>query len=115
MRHLLFVAVGLLSIAAAAFSQSPEPGTIRGSVLDQAGKAIPNASVTIKEDASGTTRKLTSDVDGRFSAAGLPAGTYSVEAFAPGFAVSTHTGVKLTATGAEDVSISLSVASLAQA
>src|SRR5689334_6029389 len=88
-RRFQFAAIGVclfLCAGAVASAQSPEPGTIRGSVLDQAGKAIPNASVTVKEERSGSVRRLAADADGRFSAAGLPAGSYTVEATAPGFA-----------------------------
>jgi iron complex outermembrane receptor protein len=81
-------------------------------VLDQAGKAIPNAAVTVKDEATGTTHKLMADSDGKFSAAGLAAGSYSVEVTAAGFATATRTAVK---PGADELSISLGVASLAQA
>jgi hypothetical protein len=53
---------------------------IQGSVLDQTGAAIPNANVTIQDVQRGTTRTLTTDSAGAFSAPSLLPGTYAVRA-----------------------------------
>jgi hypothetical protein len=77
--------VGLVALlSATALAQAPV-GTISGIVLDQNGAVVPNASITIKNKATGAERKLTSDEDGNFSAAALPAGDYEVRAEAKGF------------------------------
>jgi hypothetical protein len=44
--------------------------TLAGTVFDQAGKAVPNATVAVKNDSTGNLRTLTTDQDGRFSATG---------------------------------------------
>jgi len=88
--------------------------SLAGTVLDQAGKAVPNATVTVKNESTGALRALTTDADGRFSAAGLPAGAYTVEASAPGFATTRRVGQQLDASGAEDISIPLSVGNVSQ-
>ena len=62
-----------------------QSGTISGTILDQAGKAVPGAAVTVKSETA-TSGTGTSDSDGKFSVTGLGAGEYSVEASAPGFA-----------------------------
>lgn len=46
-------------------------GTIGGTVLDQVGKAIPAAAVTVKNDAGATVREVKTGDDGSFSATGL--------------------------------------------
>ncbi len=71
----------------AAQAQVPT-GTISGTVLDQSGAVIPNASVIIKNKATGAERKLTSDTDGNFSVPLLTAGEYEVTAQAKGFRTS---------------------------
>ncbi|MFO0886557.1 MAG: carboxypeptidase-like regulatory domain-containing protein, partial [Pirellulales bacterium] len=60
-------------------------GTISGSVHDQSGAVIPNATITIKNAATAAERKVSSDSDGLFSASALPAGVYEVTAQAKGF------------------------------
>ena len=88
--------------------------TIGGTVLDQAGKTIPNALVTLKSESGDAVRELTTGDDGRFSASGLNSGKYTVEISAPGFNVARRTGVDPAGGAAEDLSIALSVGSVNQ-
>lgn len=60
-------------------------GTILGGVFDSTGGAIAGAKVTITDVARGTTRDLTTDASGQFTAPSLLSGTYTVRAEAPGF------------------------------
>ena len=101
---MLLLALGPLGLEAQSAT------SLAGTVLDQAGKAVPNATVTVKNEASGAVRTLTTDTDGRFSAPGLTAGAYTIDASAPGFATSHRTGQQL----AEDISIPLSVGNVSQ-
>ncbi len=87
---------------------------LAGTVVDQAGKAIPNAGVLVRNESSGAVQNATTDDEGHFSAAGLPVGTYTIEASAPGFAKATRAGVQLAAAGVQDLSIPLNVESLSQ-
>ena len=88
---------------------------LAGTVLDASGKAIQNAVVVVKNESTGLNRSATTDADGHFAVSGLPVGVYTIEASASGFAPTSRAGVQLTATGAEDLSIALKVASLSQA
>jgi iron complex outermembrane receptor protein len=88
--------------------------TIGGTVLDQAGKTVPNAAITLKNESSDAVREVKTADDGHFSASGLPTGKYTVEVTAPGFAVARHTGVDTAAGNAEDLSIALAVGSVNQ-
>ncbi|HWE52147.1 MAG TPA: TonB-dependent receptor [Bryobacteraceae bacterium] len=83
---------------------------IAGTVLDQAGKTIQGAEVVVKNDAA-VANTTTTDADGRFSATGLSAGSYTVETSAPGFARNVRSGVP---TGTQDLSITLNVDSISQ-
>ncbi|HEY7545086.1 MAG TPA: carboxypeptidase-like regulatory domain-containing protein, partial [Blastocatellia bacterium] len=57
----------------------------QGAVVDPNGAAIPNATVTIRDQSTGATRTQTTDQSGNYSVAGLPSGTYKIEVDAPGF------------------------------
>ena len=92
----------------------PVDTTITGAVNDVTGKGIGGASVAIKNESTGAVRLIATAADGHFSVAGLPAGTYSVEASAPSFASSRRTGLKLAAGGSENITISLNVGELSQ-
>ncbi|MGD0437094.1 MAG: carboxypeptidase regulatory-like domain-containing protein, partial [Bryobacteraceae bacterium] len=60
-------------------------GTIVGTVADESGAVIPNVTVTITNKASGFSRTATTNAEGYYSAAALPAGQYQVKAEASGF------------------------------
>jgi len=95
-------------------AQSGDAATVTGSVLDVAGKAIPGAAVSVRNESTGAARPTISGTDGKFSVAGLPVGTYSIEVLAPSFASSRRTGIKLAAGASENVTISLNVGELSQ-
>jgi len=59
-------------------------------------------------------REAKTGEDGHFSISGLPAGKYTIEVAAPGFAVTRRTDVDVAPGRAEDLSIPLSVASVNQ-
>ncbi|HLW75466.1 MAG TPA: TonB-dependent receptor [Bryobacteraceae bacterium] len=88
-------------------------GAISGTVADQTGKAIQSASVEIRNQISGDARSVTADENGKFSVAGLAAGTYTIRVSAPGFALATRSGGQLNAGATLDVPITMSVESLA--
>jgi iron complex outermembrane receptor protein len=89
-------------------------GTLTGSVLDQAGKAIPGASVTVKSAGGLVSGTSTSDDAGHFSIGGLAAGTYTVETTSPGFARNTRLSVPVSASGSQSISITLNVDAVSQ-
>jgi len=60
-------------------------GTLSGTVTDQTGGAVPNASVAIKDNATGEIRDVTTTSDGLYTAPNLTPGVYTVTLTAPGF------------------------------
>lgn len=78
--------IWLLLSAFAVFAMAQAPvGTISGNVTDQSGAVIRDATVNIRNKATGIERQVKSDGEGNFSAAALPAGQYEVKAVAEGF------------------------------
>src|SRR6267378_2352471 len=74
----------MLGVLISAYAQAPD-GTITGTVTDSSGAVVPNARVTVVNKANKTTRTLTANGTGLFSAPALPPGDYEVRAEMEGF------------------------------
>lgn len=72
-------------------------GTIEGVVLDPSDAPVQASEVKLVEAGTGLSRAVETGVDGRFLAAGLPPGTYRIEAVARGFRPAVLDGVRLSA------------------
>ncbi len=110
--RILTVSVFLL-ISFASYAQQPS-GTLTGTAVDPKGGVLPNATISIRNEATGATRYITTDAQGHFSVAGLPLAKYTVEASATGFATTVRHGIQLTADQPQDVSLSLNVGNVSQ-
>jgi iron complex outermembrane receptor protein len=106
----LFSALGAIPLRA---QQAAGGATVGGTVLDQAGKPILGAAVSIKNEATGVSQTLTTDAEGHFSASNLAAGAYTIQVTAPGFAVATRSGGVVAAGAALDTPITMSVEAVA--
>src|SRR5215470_16960282 len=73
----------ILLFALNAFGQST--ATLQGSVTDPKGDIVPNASITVRNEATSVERMAQSDSDGNYSIASLPVGAYTIEVQAQGF------------------------------
>lgn len=73
-----------LCLAASAAAQT-HLGTIRGTVTDPSGAAIPGADFTVVDLATNLTRMGRTDAQGRFALSQLDPGTYRVEVEASGY------------------------------
>ncbi|MBV9765674.1 MAG: carboxypeptidase regulatory-like domain-containing protein [Acidobacteriaceae bacterium] len=71
-------------VATIAFGQS-DNGSINGSIKDPSGAVVPNATVTVKNQATGVERSTTSNESGLYSITNIPPGGYTVSAVASGF------------------------------
>jgi hypothetical protein len=91
-----FATVSCLVFAGLAIAQS-DVGTITGFVRDPTGAVVPNAKVTLKSEATGLTRTVTTDAQGHYSVPDLPPDYYTLTASAPGFKEFTSTHNKLVA------------------
>src|SRR5580704_18247533 len=109
MKKIRIFAVNLFLCLGWSQLHAQQGGTLSGTVLDQAGKVIPNATVELKSDSGGPSRTVPADADGKFSASDLAPGGYSIIVSAPGFALTTRSGAQVSAGATQDVPITLSV------
>jgi len=93
-RITMFLVILCLLAAPRAFAQTT--GTLAGLVQDATGGVLPGAQITVRQVSTGATRETTSGADGRFTLAGLPAGSYEVRSELTGFRPLVRTGIQLT-------------------
>jgi predicted S18 family serine protease len=68
MRKLLLLLIGILLLTQGAFSQSQATtGNIEGRVVDQQGAAVPNVSVTARNQDTGFVKTVNSNEDGTYT------------------------------------------------
>jgi hypothetical protein len=93
---LLLLTVTLVTLAARTtlpvMAQNPT-GAIRGTVTDQQGAVIQNATVTVTNKATGNTRTANTGGDGIYAVENLLPGEYDVKIEATGFATENMTSV----------------------
>jgi len=84
----IFMAAGLSAPMMHAADRSPALGygSVHGVAIDQEGRPLPTAFVTIHSIDGGMDRKVVSDGDGVFAADDLMPGPYRISAFKDGFA-----------------------------
>ena len=70
-------------------------GSVSGAVTDASGAVVPNAKVTISNDATGLKREATSDATGVYRVLDLPQGTYTIEVTVSGFRPVKRTDVRV--------------------
>src|SRR5436190_1770003 len=90
-------------------AQGATSASILGTVLDPAGAAVPNASVRVKNVATGKVQQAPTDSQGRYTIAELTVGTYEAQASASGFQTTVRPGITLTVGAQAVVDFSLTV------
>src|SRR5579875_3700163 len=116
-RKFLTGILALLVIAAvmapSLMAQSLSSGDLTGTVTDPSGAVVPNATVTLKSNATGATRTTTTNSAGTYRFSLLPAGSYTVTAEAQGF-TKTQTLATITIGQAAVADVKLKVGSTSQ-
>ena len=87
---------------------------LSGSVSDQSGARVPNATVTLTNPEKGITRAFSTNDEGNFSFALLPAGTYTLTVEAAGFKTFKQQGITLEVGQSASQGISLTVGAAEQ-
>src|SRR5439155_402856 len=112
-RHLFGAALVLLLSCASAVAQQTT-GNITGRILDPQGAAVPGATVTAKNAATGFSRTDASDAEGVYRLTGLPVGVYELIAELQGFTTVNKKDIEVNVSQTQAVDFSLKVASLAE-
>ena len=110
---LLLLALSLLVTALPAQAQLVG-GTITGDVVDPSNSSVSRAQVIIRNDETGTERRLSTTADGAFSAPSIPVGVYTVSVTRDGFAPLNRTGIALTVGQSLHLHLALSVGTVEQ-
>ncbi|MGA3133811.1 MAG: carboxypeptidase regulatory-like domain-containing protein [Terracidiphilus sp.] len=108
------LAMFLLLVAPAAFAQIIT-GNLSGTVRDGTGAVVPNASVTLTNEATGDSRETVDNGSGYFTFAAVQAGSYTVVIKTTGFATWQQTGIVMNAGDVREVAgIALKVGAASQ-
>lgn len=91
----ILLTCGLLSFCLSA--QSINTGTFLGSVHDQTGAAVPDATVRATSETTGFTRETRSGAEGNYQLLQIPVGVYKIEFEKTGFQTTVHSGVAISA------------------
>ena len=95
----LILALALAITGAGTGFAQRDMGTLLGSVTDPSGAAIPGATITITEEATGVSDLVESDAVGNFIRPLIKPGVYTISCESPGFKRSVQTGVILQSAG----------------
>src|SRR3954471_7149915 len=109
MKRLFGIVALLVAFSAAAFAQGVQTGTIRGTVKDQQGLALPGATITATSPTLQGERTVVTDTDGSFLFRAIPPGTYQLKVEMSGMtSVQKTADVPLGGVSQIDITMSLS-------
>jgi hypothetical protein len=91
---ILLTGIALLS-AAGAYGQGSYTAQVRGTITDQSGAVVANATVTITNDGTNIAQSAKTDEHGQYFLPGLRPSTYTIKAQGAGFRIAEKTGVVL--------------------
>ena len=120
MNFSMFKAKGLLTfasflvwalLAGSVFAQSGTSG-VSGIVVDQAGSAVPGATVRLSNPETGLTRSVTTDESGRYSFPSISPATYQIEVEAAGFKKLLNTNVQARVNTPSEMTLTLEPGSI---
>jgi Carboxypeptidase regulatory-like domain/TonB dependent receptor len=85
-----------LALTSGLNAQGVTSATLLGTVTDSGGAIVPNASIQVKNLATGQVQQVTTSGQGRYTVAELPVGDYEAQASAAGFQTTVRRGITLT-------------------
>jgi outer membrane receptor protein involved in Fe transport len=103
--------LGCLLAATPAWAQQTS-GNLTGQITDESKAAVPGATVTATNTATGFTRVSTSDGEGTYRLTALPVGTYTLTVELAGFRTISREGTVINVGTSIEIDFSLSVASV---
>ena len=105
---LFFAVLAMVLAAAFTFAQTTS-GDLVGTVKDASGAMIPNASVTVTNEATGVATSMKSGAAGEFRASNLLPGQYDLSVTSAGFEPYTLHGITVELNKASTTNVTLSV------
>ncbi len=111
---LLVLLTAFLVYGSPANAQLAGKGEIRGTVTDQSGAVVPNASVVATSTSRGLKFATTSSATGDFSVSALDPDIYTLTVSAPGLSTTTQQNIHVNALEVANVNISLRVGAESQ-
>src|SRR5438067_1442334 len=99
MRLAWFKTMALCAMIATSLGLSPallaqsDLTTVTGIVRDSSGAVVPDATVTVKNEATNTERKATTNPNGGYTIVNVPAGAYTLQVESTGFKRFEQTGI----------------------
>jgi hypothetical protein len=84
LRYKRFQGIILVLLCSSVSAAAQTMAALQGRVLDASGAVLPHAAVSVRNDLIGFAASARTDSEGRYSVFAIPAGTYVVEAAAPG-------------------------------
>ncbi len=107
--------LAVVAFLAAAFASAQiDTGAIVGTVRDSSGAAIPKATITITNTATGVARTSTTNESGEYQFPALSPGMYSVKAAASGFAGQIQNAIDIHVQSRPSIDFSLQVGEVTQ-
>ena len=112
--RLVWLAVLATLIVAAANVHAQDNATINGTVLDASGAVVPNAALSITNQATNQTRETVSNGTGAYRFANLGVGRYTLNATAQGFQKFTKTDIVVNVAQTIEADVTMTVGSETQ-
>ena len=108
----IFGLIALITLSTGMALAQTTSGDLVGTIKDVTGAVIPNAPVTVTNEATGVANKTTANKDGQYRISNLLPGTYDIQALAPGFKPLTvkQIVIDLNKTATADVTLGVSSA-----
>lgn len=101
--------ITLLSTSTVSYGQTVNSQQISGTVKDQSGSVVANATITVTNIGTGLVKTVKSNSDGNYIVLDIPIGTYSITATSPGFKKFVVNGIIVEVAGAASIPVTLQV------
>src|SRR5271165_2275080 len=111
----ILVGFAVITMLATSLAAQGIYATLTGLVADQSGAVVPQAKITLKDEASGSQRETVSNSDGYFTFASVLTGTYELAIEAKGFSTFKVTGIPLAGGEKRNIDAKLTVGAATEA
>ena len=113
--HRLFVLLAVLLAVAAPAPAQTAAGNLTGTIRDTTGAVLPGVSVTIRNVATGASRSVATDGEGRYRIVNIDPGDYELRAQLQGFRTVIRNPVVVSVGGTAQSDIEMTVGAVAEA